>query len=763
MKVLVISTHYPNTDYIYGDVFVHTRLKEYKKYFDVLVVGYNKSLVNDRTYEYEGISVNIVNDLDRFFDLVIAEQPDVIIGHLIQHIYVDFLISLKKPLVIFFHGFETTSWRRRLMNYTSPGDLRYLVPYVIENIKQLSKVKKLVKHSNARNDIKFVFVSEWLREAASHDLKLPINNSTVIPNGINVDLFDYKLKSSAHRKRILLIRSFKAKNYANDLAIEAILKLSKKDFFNDLEITIHGEGYLFKSLTDRVKHFQNVSVNNFYIENKYISSVHERHGIFLCPSRLDSQGVSMCEAMSSGLVPVTSFVGGIPEYCVHNESGFLTKSIDEIVSSIELLYRNEDVFFKMSNEARQSILKTCSVNKVMPLEIAIIRGLLSKSVGTVQSTTSHYTQCTQCVLDTTDDPAITFDSNGVCSYCTNYKIQKESFVKFGDANELQTIVNRIKSEGHAKRYDCILGLSGGIDSTFVAYQAKKFGLRPLIVHFDNGWNSELAVSNIEKTISKLGFELYTLVVQWEEFRDLQLAFLKASVIDIEMITDHAILATLYNLAFEYDINYILSGTNIVTEGILPDNWIHPKADYVHIKAIQKKFVGKSFKTYPLLEMSSRVKAELKGIVSVSLLNYLDYNKENAKKDLIRELDWRDYGGKHYESIFTRFYQGYILPTKFKVDKRKAHFSTLVCSGQLTKEEALIELNKPIYDPNLLRSDYDFVLKKLCLTKEEFDRIMAVPPKPHSSYPIEINIYKRYPVLKIFQKSWQRFKRILKKR
>ncbi|HOX82451.1 MAG TPA: N-acetyl sugar amidotransferase, partial [Chryseolinea sp.] len=286
--------------------------------------------------------------------------------------------------------------------------------------------------------------------------------------------------------------------------------------------------------------------------------------------------------------------------------------------------------------------------------------------------------------------------------------------------------------------------------------------RPLIVHFDNGWNSELAVSNIEKTIATLGFDLHTLVIQWEEFRDLQVAFLKASVVDIEMVTDHAITATLYRLALKENIKFILSGTNVVTEAILPPHWIHHKADYIHIRAIQKEFVGKPFRTYPLLDLRTRVMANLKGIHSVSPLNLIPYNKDKAKQEMMAELGWRDYGGKHYESIFTRFYQGYILPTKFKIDKRRAHLATLICSKQLTRGEALTELTKPIYESELLRLDYDFVLKKLGLTKAEFEKIMSDPPKAHSEYQIETDIYSRYPVLKLARPFWLALKGQLKK-
>jgi N-acetyl sugar amidotransferase len=361
-------------------------------------------------------------------------------------------------------------------------------------------------------------------------------------------------------------------------------------------------------------------------------------------------------------------------------------------------------------------------------------------------------QCTNCILDSTDDPAISFDADGMCSHCRDYQAFEHKFVIKGEAGrkKLEEVVDQIKRSGAGKPYDCILGLSGGVDSSYLALKASQLGLRPLAVHFDNGWNSELAVKNIENIVTKLNIHLHTLVVDWEEFRNLQLAFLRASVVDIEMVSDHAIIATLYKLAIKHDIKYILSGTNYVTEAILPVHWIHRKADHVHIQAIQKEWVGTPLRTYPLFDLKTRVMADLKRIQSVSILNYINYDKQQAKEELKQQLGWRDYGGKH-------FYQGYILPVKFKIDKRKAHLSTLICSGQLSREEALAEMMRPIYDETLFRTDYDFVIKKLGLTPEEFNSIMEQPVRSHFDYPVEKEIYDRFPSLRMVRPGWQWFK------
>jgi N-acetyl sugar amidotransferase len=372
-----------------------------------------------------------------------------------------------------------------------------------------------------------------------------------------------------------------------------------------------------------------------------------------------------------------------------------------------------------------------------------------------------YRACTRCILDNRDDAKILFDEKGVCSYCRQYDEYTALFAKkYPGLDEiLIQIISDIKKAGKGKEYDCILGVSGGVDSTYLAMQAKKLGLRILAVHFDNGWNSELAVNNIENIVNKLGLDLHTFVVDWGEFRDLQLAFLKASVVDIELVTDHAILTQMYKFALKYGIKYILSGTNVATEFILPAHWIHNKRDHINIRAISKQFGTISLKTYPLFTSFLKWRCSWNGIRSVSLLDFMPYNKKVVKEIITKELGWRDYGGKHYESIFTRFYQGYILPVKFGIDKRKAHLSNLICSGQITRQEALAEINIPPYPDEIRNNDYNFVLKKLGLTSQEFDKIMQLPVKKHTDYQVETDIYQRIPFLRLLRGGWHLIRKI----
>jgi N-acetyl sugar amidotransferase len=357
-----------------------------------------------------------------------------------------------------------------------------------------------------------------------------------------------------------------------------------------------------------------------------------------------------------------------------------------------------------------------------------------------------YRQCSLTVMDNIADPHITFDEKGVCNYYHEYQQAAARDVHTGKESEdmLAGLVKKIKEGGKGKPYDCLIGLSGGVDSTYVAWMVKQLGLRPLAVHLDNGWNSELAVKNVENIVTRLGFDLYTLVVNWEEFRDIQLSYLKASVVDIEVVSDHAIFATMYKLAKEKNIGYIISGTNIVTEYIMPPDWLYQKMDFRNLTSIHRQFGKVKLKTYPRFDFRKYVyySAVLR-LTPISILNYIPYNKNEVKAIIRDELGWRDYGGKHYESIFTKFYQAYILPQKFKIDKRKAHLSTLICSGQLTRHEALNELERSLYDPLELRSDMEYVLKKLGLSDAEFDEIMRLPARRHQDFKTDSHLKNSY--------------------
>jgi len=369
----------------------------------------------------------------------------------------------------------------------------------------------------------------------------------------------------------------------------------------------------------------------------------------------------------------------------------------------------------------------------------------------------NYQICRRCVMDTTD-PYIKFDEKGICNHCKEYfKLAKQKvFVGNEGEKRLNKIIDDIKKSGKGHKYDSIIGLSGGVDSSYSAYLTKRFGLRPLAVVVDNGYDSRIAKMNVKNIVKKFNWDLYTYIINQEEFIDLQLAYLKASVIDIEAITDHAIAAVLYKVACENKVKYIISGNNIVTEAILPESWSWYKNDLKNLKNIHKKFGTIKLKEFPTLGIWKDIYYRVfKKIKFVTFLNYVKYIKRDAKKIIIKELNWKDYGVKHSESIFTKFYQCYILPQKFNVDKRKAHLSTLICSGQITRNEALKELMKPLYNQNALKKDKAFVLNKLGLSEVEFEKLMRLPIKAHQIYGSDKWLYvllKRfYFLLKKFRK------------
>ena len=343
--------------------------------------------------------------------------------------------------------------------------------------------------------------------------------------------------------------------------------------------------------------------------------------------------------------------------------------------------------------------------------------------------------CSQCIMDTTD-PDINFNSEGVCNHCIEAKdiLPRLKFTAKEEEQNLQGMKNLVSSDPNTK-YDCVIGLSGGVDSSYVALIAHRLNLKALCVHFDNGWNSEIAVSNIKKIVDKCGFDLATYVIDWPEFKDLQRSFFKASVVDIEMLSDHAIMATMFKLRKQHGIKYILSGTNYATEHGMPVQWIWRKQDLVNIRDIQNKFGSKKISQFPTMNSIKYILAKKLGLGGVYLepLNKINYSKELAMAELNKEFGWQYYGGKHFESTFTKFYQAYYLPEKFGYDKRKVHLSAQIRNGEISREKALEETKNPAYNEQELTIDKEFVLKKLGFSSKEFEEIMDNPPKAHLDY------------------------------
>lgn len=346
--------------------------------------------------------------------------------------------------------------------------------------------------------------------------------------------------------------------------------------------------------------------------------------------------------------------------------------------------------------------------------------------------------CSSCLMDTTA-AGIVFDEQGCCNYCSEFLARLARTGLVAPPEQREAFLQRVRQDGMSKDYDCIVGLSGGVDSSYALYLAVRNGLRPLAVHLDNGWNSELAVHNIASLVRSLNVDLHTHVIDWEENRDLQLSFFRANVIDIEMLMDNAMMALNYRLARQYRVKWILAGTNRSTEGMhMPANWNWLKFDARNIRDIHKRFGAIPIKTHRLISVAGFLWNRYGlGIRWTSFLDYFDYRKDDALATLQKEVGYRPYPYKHYESVFTRFYQGCILPRKFGVDKRKLHLSTLVATGQMSREQALEMISaSPYPDPVQQRDDYAFVLKKLGFSPEAFEAYLAAPPVLHDAYRTE---------------------------
>ena len=352
--------------------------------------------------------------------------------------------------------------------------------------------------------------------------------------------------------------------------------------------------------------------------------------------------------------------------------------------------------------------------------------------------------CSRCVMDTTDS-AIVFDTQGVCDHCNTFDTEVKPNWHTGERGEreLRQLVQAIKASGKGKDFDCIIGMSGGIDSSYLTYIATEFGLRPLVFHVDAGWNSQIAANNIEKLIDKLGLDLYTEVIDWQEIRDLQLAYFKSGVPHIDTPQDHAFFATMYKFAEEHNIKYILTGANLSTECIRnPIEWMYYQSDSIQLRDIHARFGTRPLVNYPVTSIL-RHKIWLpyvRGIKVVRPLNMVEYNKAAAVQLLMEKFGWQPYPQKHFESRFTRFYEGYWLPKKFGFDTRKVQYSSLIVTGQMSREEALEKLKTPALDDATVRQEFEYVANKLEISTEELQSYMDAPNKTYRDYNSQEAIY-----------------------
>lgn len=350
----------------------------------------------------------------------------------------------------------------------------------------------------------------------------------------------------------------------------------------------------------------------------------------------------------------------------------------------------------------------------------------------------EYQICTNCVMDTTDTQ-IAFDEHGVCDHCRGFKehVEPNWFPNAEGERRFAAVVEKIKADGKGRDFDCILGMSGGLDSSFLLHKAvKDFGLRPLVFHVDGGWNTDIAVSNIQSLIDGLGLDLYTEVINWNEMRDFQLAFFKSGVPHIDIPQDHAFIATLYDFADKHKIKYILNGGNISTECVRnPLNWLYYGTDMAQLNDIRRQFGTIPMKTYPF---SSVLRHKfylryIRGVQVIKPLDWMDYTKEMARNTLAETYGWKPYPQKHFESRFTRFYEGFWLPERFGYDTRRVQYSSLILTGQMRRDEALEALSKPAYDPDAIEHEFDYIARKLSITSDELRGYFTMPKKSYEDY------------------------------
>ena len=348
--------------------------------------------------------------------------------------------------------------------------------------------------------------------------------------------------------------------------------------------------------------------------------------------------------------------------------------------------------------------------------------------------------CTRCVMDESA-PDIRFDEQGVCNYCTEYLVTRERYL-ISDPElrqrRLDALLAKVRRDGRGKRYDCVVGISGGVDSSWALLKAVELGLRPLAVHMDNGWNAELAQNNIANLVRGLGVDLVTHVIDWREYRGLMEAFFAADVLDVELLYDNAAIAVNYRQAARFGVKHMLGGTNVATEGMrMPPGWNWHKYDKRNIKAISRRFSGPRLSSFPSIGTLDFIGFHLRGLRWHSFLDHFEYRKASVLQQLQGEFGYKPYPFKHYESVFTRFYQGFILPTKFGVDKRKLHLSTLVMNGEITRHDALNSLEGIAYESErLLKQDRRYFLKKMGWQEEKLADYLSRPPVPHDAYPTE---------------------------
>lgn len=788
-KILYLTVaDYP---YGFGEPFLEDELKIISDSFDevhILVTEHNNTQQKNSTpklFVPSNAHIHILNTHINFYEKILGRENFTI--KMYWEAYQVLKNNLRQPLT--FYKFKViSSYLKKAQKYfrsvipivsrtSQEGDIRlfysyWLTEYTLGNIYLKKRFSDSYAVSRAHGwDVYFernresylpfrkyfiqnldalFFISEhgkeYLAEKFLHNN--PINLYTSRLGTHKIEAFSINLPYDSDTISILTL-SFIVPVKRLDLAVAAIenvlehgIKVRWTHIGGGSDILEHSFkesvsilGKKFKNLSFDFKGLQSKEAIKHILESSYFD-------ILLNTSDYEGLPVSMMEAMSAGIPCIGRNVGGIREIINDGQNGFLCPATASSRDIAEAILR----YVRLSHEEKQKFHQNAYNTWNEKFNSEKNYSHFANSLQYIIDPSKKFYECKNCLYSTTNCSEVNIDFNGICNFCRTYKIRKQQIDKNRCSGKLEEIVRLLNN--HQGRYNCVIGVSGGVDSTYTAYVAKKIlGLKPLAVHLDNGWNSEIAVQNIHRCLDRLEIDLYTHVIDWEEFKDLQLSYLKASVVDIEVLTDHAILATLYKAAIKFKVPYILSGENFTTEGVLPDSWVYAKNDLLNIKAIHKRFGNRRIRTFPTLGYVKKyILDKIYGIKYIPLLDYYPYNKSEAKKIIERELGWKDYGGKHYESTFTKIYQTIILPEKFGIDKRISHFSTLICAGQISREHASEQIHKPILETEERRHLVRFACEKFHISETEWDQLMSLPPVPHDAYPSVKNRIKKMKAL-----------------
>ncbi|MDA9105657.1 N-acetyl sugar amidotransferase, partial [Candidatus Pelagibacter sp.] len=622
---------------------------------------------------------------------------------------------------------------------------------------------KFVQIYSLNNAKEVIFLSDYARKTITKYLRKNISYN-IIPHGVEenfkkIDLeklnnTTWNYNSKKKIKIIYVSPLFLYKNHQT--VVKAYSRLKKK--YDNLEIEFIG------NYKHNLKLYNNlIDENSLINESHFIGELNRKDliktliesDIFVFASSTETFGISLLEAMAVGMPIVCSDKSSLPEVLQNGGLYFDPKDDLQLSNQIELLITNEILRKNKSQQARKLALKFswdqnteqfCEILKKFDNTDPLTYPSDPEQTRILTNINNSYQMCEKLVLDTTY-PGIKFDKNGISSHYWDYQdnIKDKWKVNQERTFELEKIVEEIKKKGSGKEFDCILGLSGGADSSYMLHTiVKKFDLKPLVFHVDGGWNSEIAVSNIRNLVDKLGLDLFTEVINWEEMKDFQLAMFKSGVPHIDIPQDMAFIAVLYKFAKKYNIPYILNGGNISTECVQrPLDIIYWGTDMRHIKDILKKFSNNKMESFPF---SSAFYHKLylryyKNIKVIKPLNYIKYIKKDAMNLMSDLYDWKPYPQKHFESRFTRFFEGYWLPTRFKFDMRTVDLSSLILTGQITRDQAIEELKKPPYDTDLIDQDFQYIAKKLNIDSSELKKFHEMPKKYWMDYKNLNNVFK----------------------